>query len=473
MRHDLRHNFEPMDLLLTHGYFLSEDPKELQIMKPYAPLGLLYLSSYLKSKGYSVEVFDTTFRARQELDEILTSQHPSVLGIYANLMTRSSVVRIMRTAKTLGWTVVLGGPEPANYISEYLQAGADAIVIGEGEKTLEEILESRSHIKDGGFEAIHGLAFLSSTGVCRTSSRALLPDLDAQPWPDREAIDQQQYVETWKRHHGSGSVSLITARGCAYHCRWCSHSVYGKTHRRRKPKAVVDEIEWLRQRYQPDMLWISDDVFTIHHDWLFKYAAEIKRRGLSLPFECITRADRINERVADVLAELQCFRVWIGSESGSQRLLDAMERGVTVAEVQRAVRLCKERGIETGMFLMWGYAGEDFSDIEATVAHVKQSNPDVFLTTVAYPIKGTDYYQDVFDRTVAPANWEFSSDRDIKLQGRHSRRYYQFADQLLKSEVAMHRAQQAATDHDEIEGLQARILEARQGLKATHAEREA
>jgi radical SAM superfamily enzyme YgiQ (UPF0313 family) len=150
------------------------------------------------------------------------------------------------------------------------------------------------------------------------------------------------------------------------------------------------------------LLWFADDVFTIHHGWLAQFAAEMKRRGLSIPFECISRADRINERVADLLAELRCFRIWIGSESGSQRILDRMRRGVTVEQVQNAVAMCKARGLQTGMFLMWGYEGEELDDIQATIQHVKASNPDIFLTTVAYPIQGTAYFDTIKDRVGGP-----------------------------------------------------------------------
>jgi radical SAM superfamily enzyme YgiQ (UPF0313 family) len=261
----------------------------------------------------------------------------------------------------------------------------------------------------------------------------LLPNLDDQPWPDRERIDLEPYLAAWRERHGMGSVSVITARGCPYHCRWCSHSTFGKTHRRRSAVRVVDEIEWIMGRYQPEMLWLADDVFTIHHGWLDQYTAEMKRRGLRVPFECITRADRVNARVAGQLAELGCFRVWIGSESGSQRILDRMERGVTVAQVREAVRLLKESGIQTGMFLMWGYEGEEISDIEATYDHVKACQPDVFFTTVSYPIKGTPYYGEVQPKLVQLGAWEATTDRDIKIQGRHSRRFYQMADRLLRS----------------------------------------
>ncbi len=468
-----------MNLLLTHGYFLQEDLKELQIMKPYPPLGLLYLSSYLKSRGHGVEVFDSTFRSPRELFDTLNHTGPGIVGIYANLMTRTSVLEIIRVARQAGWQVVLGGPEPSNYIAEYLSAGADIIVNGEGELTLDELLPVLHSRNLSELHRIPGIAFRAADGtICETPARPLIPELDHLPWPDRDAIDLSLYLNAWRHHHGSGSVSLIAARGCAYHCRWCSHSVYGRTHRRRKPECVVDEVEWLRSRYQPDMLWIADDVFTVHPGWLFRYADEMKRRNLAIPFECITRADRLNAKVADSLAELRCFRVWIGSESGSQRILDSMERGVSVEEVRQAVRLCKERGIQTGMFLMWGYLGEELADIEETIEHVKSSDPDVFLTTVAYPIKGTEYFDDVVASVVNALDWQCGSDRDYRIRGRHSRQYYHFADQLLKNEVALQRllkspAADSLESSIEIIKLRQRSVQAREGLRRTEAEVEA
>ena len=440
-----------MELLLTHGYFLYEDPKELQIMKPYVPLGILYICSHLRSRGYDVEVFDTTFSSRAQLFAFLQTSRPAVLGIYSNLMTRSAVLEILRVAKQAGWQTVVGGPEPGAYLEEYLAAGADVVVIGEGEVTLEELLAARragwrgSAASELALERVHGIAFRKADGsLYRTPNRAQISDIDAQPWPDREAVDLKRYLQTWRRQHGMGSVSLLTARGCPYSCRWCSHEVFGKTHRRRKPASVVDELEWLLARYQPDMAWIADDVFTIHHGWLEQYAAEIKRRRLKLPFECISRADRLNARVMDRLAELGCIRLWIGSESGSQRILDSMQRGVSVEQVQAAVSLAQSRGIKAGMFLMWGYEGEQIEDIEATVEHVKRSDPDIFLTTVSYPIKGTPYFQQVASRLVTLKPWSEGSDRDYRIRGRHSQRFYQFADQLLRSEVELHRLLQGA-----------------------------
>jgi len=418
-----------MDLLLTHGYFLNEDLKELQIMKPYAPLGLLYLSSYLRARDFAVEIYDSTFGSRDALFRILETEPPSTLGIYVNLMTRGNALAILDRATACGWKVIVGGPEPANYPEQYLAAGAGAVVSGEGELALEAIL--------GGTPLAHipGLCFSGPDGAVSTGPARLLPDLDQQPWPDRERIDLERYLKAWREHHGAGSVSVITARGCPYHCRWCSHSTFGKTHRRRSAPRVVDEVEWILNRYHPELLWLADDVFTIHHGWLDQYAAEMKRRSLRIPFECITRADRLNARVAEQLAELGCFRVWIGSESGSQRILDAMERGVTVAQVREAVAHLKASGIQIGMFFMWGYEGEDLADIDATHEHVKACRPDVFFTTVSYPIKGTPYYDEVAPKLVQLAPWQATTDRDIRIRGRHSRRFYQLADQLLRSQT--------------------------------------
>jgi radical SAM superfamily enzyme YgiQ (UPF0313 family) len=236
------------------------------------------------------------------------------------------------------------------------------------------------------------------------------------------------------------------------------------THRRRKPLAVVDEVEWLLSTYHPDMVWIADDVFTIHHGWLRQYTTEMRRRGLRIPFECISRADRLNDEAVDLLAELGCFRVWIGSESGSQRILDSMERGVTIEQVQSAVSSCKTRGIQTGMFLMWGYEGEEMQDVEATIQHVKRSDPDIFFTTIAYPIKGTPYYKSVADSLVQLKPWGETSDREIVMRGRRPTQFYELADRLLRDEVHLARLERGGLqDAAQIE-LRARIQTAREGL---------
>lgn len=460
-----------MDLLLTHGYFLREDAKEQAVMKPYAPLGILYLCSHLRARGFDVEVFDSTFRSREELYAILRSEPPAVLGVYANLMTRPVVIEMLQVAREAGWKTIVGGPEPVPYVREYLEHGADIVALGEGEHTLEELLPA---LRAGraALERVHGIAFLAEDGsVRRTPPRPMIPNLDAQPWPAREAIDLRQYLSAWREHHGQASLALFCARGCPYHCRWCSRAVFGNTHRRRTPALVVDELEGILDRYHPEMVWMADDVFTIHHGWLFAYAAELKRRGLRVPFECISRADRLNEQVVATLAEMGCFRLWVGCESGSQRILDAMERGVTLGEVGQSIELLRSYGIASGMFLMWGYDGEELADIESTIQQVKRVNPDLFFTTVAYPIRGTAYHSAVAGRVVNEKDWAVTTDRDNRVRGRHSRRFYRHADRVLRAEVELHR-RRSREEHDN-ETVRQELLAARRAMRETFAEVEA
>ncbi len=462
-----------MDILLTHGYFLREDPHELRIMKPYPPLGILYLSAYLKWKGFGVGVFDSTFRKLSEFEALLRRERPPVVGIYCTLMTKPAVLEMIRSARSAGASVVLGGPEPAAYFEEYLAFGADVVVFGEGEVALEELLPALTEKGTGRLEEIAGIAWRGDDGsVHRAPPRPMIADLDLLPEPDREAIRFEDYLSAWRASHGSSSVSLICARGCPYRCSWCSHAVYGHSHRRRSPTRVADEAQRLVERYLPDQLWYADDVFTMHHGWLFQYAAELDRRRIRTPFECITRADRLNEDVIDCLARMGCARVWIGSESGSQRILDAMQRDVKVEQVSAMTQALRRRGIATGMFIMLGYEGEEIEDLEATVRHLKASAPDVFLTTVAYPIKGTEYHGKVRDRLVSPLDWEHRTDRDLTVRGRHSRRFYSFATRWMVNSVSLSRRRKNRSGLAGIAKAAANKVIGRIGMELTRGERE-
>jgi anaerobic magnesium-protoporphyrin IX monomethyl ester cyclase len=430
-----------MDILLAHGYFLYDDPHELKVMKPYPPLGILYISSYLKSQGFDVGVFDSTFSSMDAFKKLIVQKHPSVVGLYTNMMTKRNVLEMARICKENGAIVILGGPEPPYYADDYLQHGADIIIKGEGELTLAELLPHLAQHGLSQLDSINGIVFKNGDGkTIETLPRAFITDLSANPWPDREAIDIPQYMRVWKDNHGQSSVSVIQARGCPYTCRWCSHSVYGNTHRRRTPEDAADELLWIKEHYNPDLIWYADDVFTINFRWFFKYAEELKKRGVRIPFECISRADRLNEDVVKTLADMGAFRVWNGSESGSQRVLDAMDRKVQVKDVQEKTHLLQKYGIETGMFIMLGYEGETIQDLEETVEHLKISNPDLFLTTVAYPIKGTHYYTEVESRVLTDKAWTDRSDRDLTVAGRYSRRFYNFATRWMVNEVALSRA---------------------------------
>ena len=425
-----------IDILLANPYFLALDAEEQQVMRPHPPLGLLYLSSHLKARGFTVAIFDGTFRSLEAFADMLQRDRPRVVGIAVNMMTKRNALAMIAIARHCGARVVVGGPDPPHHAESYLQHGADAVVIGEGEQTLEELLPALASGNED-WSAINGIVFKGGDGsIVRTAPRAQLPDLDRQPFPDRPGIDVPSYLNAWRERHGVGTVSLITARGCPYTCTWCSRSVFGESHRRRSAANVADEVEAIVDRYHPERLWYADDVFAIHKTWTLDYARQLQQRRLRLPFECISRAERIDDAVADALVSLGCFRVWIGAESGSQRILDAMKRKVSLDQVRDTAQRLRQRGIQVGMFIMLGYDGEEWSDLQATVDHLKRTAPDIFLTTVSYPIKGTPYYATVSDRLSAPYSWHQSTDRDLVIGGRPTRRYYDFARRWMTAEVA-------------------------------------
>jgi radical SAM superfamily enzyme YgiQ (UPF0313 family) len=460
------------DLLLSHGYRVALDEHEREIMMPYPPLGLLYLSSHLKAGGFSVAVHDATFAESGEFRAALDERRPAVVGLYATLMTRARVLEMIAECRRRGIWVVVGGPEPAPNAASYLAHGAHAVVVGEGERTMAALLGHLPERGLDGLDAIDGLCFLGADGrVVATPPRAQIRDLSAQPRPDREAVDLDRYLATWREHHGYSSVSLVTSRGCPYTCRWCSHDVYGRSHRRRSVEDVADEVAWIVDRYHPDQLWFTDDVFTLNRPWVAALAAELERRDLRVPFECISRADRIDEPVADALAEMGCRRLWIGAESGSQRILDRMGRLTRVEDVRSKTAMLRARGIEVGMFIMLGYEGETVDDLRATVDHLTSSAPDVFLTTVAYPIQGTDYARDVASKTVADRPWAERTDRDLRISGRHSRRWYRHATRWMVNEVNAHRARREGRTLAGLRlGLKARL--GRLGMALTRRQRE-
>jgi anaerobic magnesium-protoporphyrin IX monomethyl ester cyclase len=434
-----------LKIFLTHGYFLNTDEKELQVMKPYVPLGILYISAYLKQSGYNVTVFDSTFSSPGEQRKKLIELKPDIIGIYCNLMTKLNVlplIKFIRSSPELHHSkIVLGGPEPPFYAKEFLDYGADIIVEGEGEEAMKEIADAvNKNTQD--LRNINGIYFKKGDEVIKTPPREKIKNIDALPIPDRASVDLSLYQKAWKQAHEYSSVSLNTMRGCPYTCKWCSHSVYGVSYRRRSPEKTVEEIEFIMKQYNPDMLWFVDDVFTVSHKWLSKLHMIFIERGIKIKFECISRSDRLNEEVMKTLKELGCFRLWIGAESGSQHVLDLMDRRVNALDTREKIKMARRHGIETGTFIMLGYPGERKEDIVETAEHLIDSNPDIFLTTVAYPIKGTPLFAEVEERLVTDLPWDKRTDRDLDFKGRYSKKFYVYANRYLVNEVNYHKMKQ-------------------------------
>jgi anaerobic magnesium-protoporphyrin IX monomethyl ester cyclase len=429
-----------MSILLTHGYYLSDDPKEQKIMKPYPPLGLLYVSAYLISKGIPNDVFDSTFYSRAEQLAFIREKKSKVVAIYTNLMTKIEVVKLIKTLKTLQYgfpKIILGGPDVSYNLENYLNTGADFLIIGEGEETTYELYQSIIHGSD--ISKIDGIAYLDNDVVVKNQPRTKFRELDELPLPNRDAIPNHKYLDTWKKNHGESSMTISTQRGCPYTCKWCSTAVYGQSYRRRPPHLVAAEMKMLKEKYNPDAIWFVDDVFTISHKWLTAFHEEVVKQKAQIRFECITRAERLNEEILLLLKEAGCFRIWIGAESGSQKVIDLMDRRVDVNHVKKMIQDTNALGIETGTFVMVGYPGEEETDILETIQYLKEANPTHYTITIAYPIKGTSLYEEIEKDITEQPDWETSTDRQIDFKRNYPRKYYDYAVSKVVNEVEFHR----------------------------------
>jgi radical SAM superfamily enzyme YgiQ (UPF0313 family) len=422
-----------MDVLFTHSYFLRFDPKEYRAMMPYPPLGTLYAASVARDLGFSVALFDSMLAGSpDELD--LATTRPRVLAIYDddfNYLTKMCLTNMRDAAFTMvekgraaGCTVVVHGSDAADHAEEYLGRGADYVIVGEGEQTLGELLR---HLLrgEGSREDIAGLVFTRDDGIHRTSRRRVQKDLDRLPFPARDLVDIDRYRTVWKRRHGFFSLNLVTTRGCPFHCNWCAKPIYGQVYNARSPGNVADEMEDLRRRFHPDHLWFCDDIFGLASGWVGSFAEEITRRHLSIPFKCLGRADLLVK--GDTIPQLRragCKTVWIGAESGSQKILDAMEKGTTVDQIRTATRNMKNAGIRVGFFLQYGYPGETRGDIDKTLALVRECRPDEIGVSVSYPLPGTPFHERVRAEMAGKQNWTDSQDLALMYRGSFAPDFY-------------------------------------------------
>ena len=429
-----------MSILFTHAYYLSDDPKEQKIMKPYPPLGLLYVSAYLLSKNIPNAVFDSTFYSKEAQLAFILEKKTKVICIYTNLMTKIEVVKLIKVLKTATYNfpkIILGGPDVTYNIENYLKAGADFLVIGEGEETTFELYNAI--MNNGSFNEVNGIAFLENETVIQTPARTKFRELDDLPLPNRDAIPNEKYLETWKKNHGESSMTISTQRGCPYTCKWCSTAVYGQSYRRRPAHLVAQEMKMLKDKYNPDAIWFVDDVFTISHKWLTAFHEEVVKQNAQIRFECITRAERLNDEILRLLKEAGCFRIWIGAESGSQKIIDLMDRRVDVSQVKKVIQDTNALEIETGTFIMLGYPGETEDDITETIQYLKDANPTHYTITIAYPIKGTSLYNEIENDITEQPDWETSTDRQIDFKRNYSRKYYDYAVKKVVNEVEFSR----------------------------------
>ena len=434
------------DLLLVNPLSLREDPVEQRLMTPYFPLGLLYLAATARQAGYSVALFDAMFS--QGGDEAfvaaLERERPRVVGISALATVRSAALHLAGLADRHGATVIVGGADPTGRPESYLRHQVDGhrpvdlAVVGEGEQTLLEMLpllldgESPRYSE---LSQVAGVAFLDADDHLVTApARQHCANLDSLPLPARDLVDMEAYRRSWRSRHGFFSMSLIATRGCPYGCTWCQKSVFGRSYRSRSPLRVAEEMHLIKEQYQPDQLRIVDDVMGINRPWVRAWHNAVLSQGAAIPFECLSRVDLLDDELVRLLAEAGCRRIALGAESGSQRVLDAMKKGTTVDQIRRAAELCRRHGIETYFYIMLGYPLEEWADIRQTVELLKETYPDRFSSTIAYPLPGTDFYEEVAHRLLDTPDWDYTAENRLLFEREYSTRFYHWVQRWLYQE---------------------------------------
>lgn len=429
------------DILFTNAYHISDDRHEQITMRPYPPLGPLYIAAYLRRHGYGVAYFDSVFETNEEaLAATMQRLDPAVVGVSALVIGRETAREQIRLAKEQGRTVIAGGPDPSIVPGTYLRYGADYVVLGEGEYTALELLDSLSGRSARPIEEIQGIAFLRDGEVKFTRARERIKDLDSLPWPARDLIDLSPYLAAWRTRHGYSSVHLLTSRGCPFRCNWCSKGVYGKTFRARDPHDVAKEMRWLIDTYQPERLWIADDLIGVQKRWVSAWKDAVLEADATIPFECLSRADLLTPQMVAELRQIGCFRIYFGAESGSQRILDAMQKDTRVEEIYAASAMLKEAGIERGFFMMLGYPPEDVSDIALTVKMLMDIVPEMVGFSVAYPLEGTPFHEKVQAQLLPHAQqWRGSNENRVMFNAAYSTQFYAATIQYIQARLRLAR----------------------------------
>jgi anaerobic magnesium-protoporphyrin IX monomethyl ester cyclase len=433
-------------ILLGQSYYLRFDPKLWEAMQPYPPLGTMYAASWLREHGYEVALFDAMLAGSEEEWAIALDQHqPQYAVLYEDnfnylskmclLRMREAAFKMIAMAKERGCTVILCGADATDHYMDYLAHGADYCLLGEGEETLIELLSRLSAGQDAA--NIIGVATQLSSHISR---RPDMTDLDKLPFPAWDLVDVEKYRNIWMERHGYFSMNVVTTRGCPYHCNWCAKPIWGQRYNSRSPENVAAEIKWLKETYAPDHIWFADDILGLKPKWIERFAKLLKEANAVIPFKCLQRADLINEKTAAALAAAGCKTVWLGAESGSQKILDAMDKGDTVADIYRAAQLLHVQGMEVGFFLQFGYPGETWQDVQKTLKMVRDCSPDDIGISVSYPLPGTKFFERVKLELGEKQNWTDSQDLAMLYRGPFPTEFYRILHGRVHYEFRARRA---------------------------------
>jgi radical SAM superfamily enzyme YgiQ (UPF0313 family) len=408
-------------ILFSHSYFLRFDPKQWATGQPYAPLGTLYAASLTREHGYDVHFFDTMFaRQPEEIIPQLENTKPDFFVIYDdgfNYLTkmcltnmREAAFKMIQFAKVKGCTVIVSSSDSTDRFEMYLNEGADFILLGEAEQTLLELVNSIDK-SESDFFNIEGLAFKHNNAVVKTARRNVMKELDSLPFPAWDLVDMEPYRNMWLKHAGYFSMNMGTTRGCPFKCNWCAKPIYGNRYNVRSPENVVSELLMLKSTYHFDHIWFCDDIFGLKPGWVNEFANLVEKNKLHFKFKMQGRVDLLlQENNIKDLARAGCDNIWMGAESGSQKILDAMDKGTTVKQIYEATRLLKKTGIRPSFFIQFGYLDETMADIEQTIAMINELLPYEIGISVSYPLPGTGFYEKVKDQLKVKTNWTDSDE---------------------------------------------------------------
>ncbi len=419
------------DILLVNPYSVEQEKASPSSMDVFPPLGILYLASYLKTNGYRVSTLDGAFLTLSDIKGRLKEAKTGIIGISANLITRARSLELIKRSAASGRIVIAGGPDPSIAPEPYFNAGARFVVKGEGEETLLQILQA---FESGGIDSCRGIPglLLSNGGAGEVfEERELMRGIENLPFPDFSLVDVERYMEFNARYRGYSILPILSARGCPYKCSWCAKPIFGDSYRLRGTEEFIDEMSLLQSQYQPDYFRILDDVFTTNKDYIAELARKIDQRGLHVKFECLTRTDCLDSEVVRNLKKMGCTRVWCGIESGSQRILDAMNKGTSVEQSRQAARLIHDQEIQLACFVMIGYPGETRREVLMTAELVERIEPDKLSVSIAYPLPGTAFYNEVKGRITDGEAWRYTNEYRISYRRKYPEIYYRYARKLL------------------------------------------
>ena len=422
-------------ILFTHSYFYRFDPKQWDTKQPYPPLGTIYAAALMREAGYDVSLFDTALiETPEKIFSVIEKKKPNYLVIYDdgfNYLTkmcltnmREAAFRMAEIAKGNGITVIASSSDAADHYEKYLTHGVDFVIIGEGEITLKELV-SKLDNGETYYKNVDGLAFKENGNIIRTPPRQILKELDSFPMPAWDLIDIPLYKKIWMENHGYFSLNIATTRGCPFKCNWCAKPIYGNRYNSRSPQKVVREIEFLMRNYQVKHFWMCDDIFGLKPGWVQEFRKIVKEKKLNFKYKIQSRVDLLlQEDTILALAESGADTVWVGAESGSQKVLDAMDKETTVDQIYEATKLLKKNGIRPAFFLQFGYLGEEREDIKKTINMVLDLMPDEIGISVSYPLPGTKFYNTVKEQLRDKSNWTDSDELVLMYIGTFSPSYY-------------------------------------------------